>query len=104
MSPRTSTWTEILGSFATPFMVSLGGECLTYRLGSMRRTSVKTVEARTASGKRNSSMVTQLLVVFEECGRDKVADHLVRYDAIAENETRKTGGRNVKLQGEKRSI
>jgi len=60
MSPRTSTWTEILGSLAEPDDVAFGGECLTYRLGQIKSNKVKVVEAITASVKRRSSIATWL--------------------------------------------
>jgi hypothetical protein len=60
ISPRTSTWTEILGSLIEPDDVALGGECLIYRVGQMRSKKVKVVEAITASVKRSSSIVTWL--------------------------------------------
>jgi hypothetical protein len=58
MSPRTSTWTEILGSIADAEDTALGGECLTYRLGSRRRITVNVVEAMTAKVKKRSSIST----------------------------------------------
>ncbi len=54
MSPRTSTWTEILGSFTELVDVALGGEWLTCRLGNIRRTSVKNVERITVADKSTS--------------------------------------------------
>jgi hypothetical protein len=60
MSPRTSTWTEILGSFGDAKDTAFGGECLTYRLGKQRRITVKIVEAIVAKVKRISSMATWL--------------------------------------------
>jgi len=64
MSPRTSTWTEILGSFADAEETALGGEWLTYRLGRHRRTTVKIVEAMVASVRSSSSIVTWLQQLF----------------------------------------
>lgn len=60
MSPRTSTWTEILGSSADAEATAFGGECLTYRLGKQRRIIVKIVEAIVARVKRISNMATWL--------------------------------------------
>ena len=60
MSPRTSTWTEILGSSADAEAIAFGGECLTYRLGKQRRIIVKIVEAIVARVKRISNMATWL--------------------------------------------
>ena len=62
MSPRTSTWTEILGSFADTDVIAFGRECLMYRLGSIRRKTDNVVEANTASVKRRSNIVTWLQV------------------------------------------
>jgi hypothetical protein len=55
MSPRTSTWTETLGS-SDERNLGFGGECLMYRLGSISRMMVRVVEAITASVRRRSNM------------------------------------------------
>ncbi len=60
ISPRTSTWTEILGSSTDAEATAFGGECLKYRLGKQRRITVKIVEAIVASVKRISNMATWL--------------------------------------------
>lgn len=67
MSPRTSTWTEILGSFPDPDEIVFGGECFVYLLGSMRRIAVKIVDRMTAKVKSISSIVTWLDALQMEC-------------------------------------
>jgi hypothetical protein len=57
MSPRTSTWTEILGSLTVPVLVDFGGEWRMYREGSRRMIIVTVVEAITANVKRRSSIM-----------------------------------------------
>jgi hypothetical protein len=60
MSPRTSTWTEILGSLADPESVTLGGECRTYRVGSSNNKTVNEVEAITATVRSISSIAERV--------------------------------------------
>jgi hypothetical protein len=72
MSPRTSTWTEILGSSAEAEDIAFGGECLTFRLGKQIRNIVKIVEAIVARVKRISNMATWLQdFSLTECGRNR---------------------------------
>jgi hypothetical protein len=86
-SPRTSTWTEILGSSADAEDTAFGGECLTYRLGKQRRIAVKIVEAIVAKVKRISSMATWLqeLSLTEYVLIWSSADHLQIFDAMSED-------------------
>lgn len=86
MSPRTSTWTEILGSSADTDDTAFGGECLTYRLGSNRRIAVNMVEAIVASIRSTSSIVTWLQEpLSSEFGSIRnCADHLQIFGAIPE--------------------
>ena len=83
MSPRTSTWTEILGSSADTDDTAFGGECLTYRLGSNRRIAVNIVEAIVASVRSSSSIVTWLQEPLFGSIRS-CADQLQIFDAIPE--------------------
>jgi hypothetical protein len=59
MSPRTSTWTEILGSCFDAsgcFSSVRGGECRVYLVGSHSSMIMKVVEASTARVRSNSNM------------------------------------------------
>lgn len=73
-------------------MVTFGGECLTYRLGNMRRAIVKAVEAKTASVKRASSMMTQTQRAASRrirgmwARQNRIGYHRIRCDAIADDE------------------
>jgi hypothetical protein len=69
MSPRTSTWTETLGS-SDECTWDFGGECLMYRLGNISRTTVKVVEAITASVSKRSNIFRT--VALRTCSGSKI--------------------------------
>ncbi len=60
-----------------------------YRLGSIRRTTVKAVEAITATVNNASSMMMQLLDVSEECEWTRDKYYRIMCDAIPRSETDK---------------
>ena len=61
MSPRTSTWTEVL---APVLLCSSANEAFTYLLGSIKRMIVKMVDRKSAIGRIASSMVDMVVVVM----------------------------------------
>lgn len=106
MSPRTSTWTEILGSSADAEGTAFGGECFTYRLGNKSRITVKMVEAMVAKVKRMSSMATWLqeLSCAGICVFPSFADHLQVSGAIPGTDDKRLWGNLFGMQIIRRDI